>query len=90
MKRPFKQLAVSIFVGLLMLVMAAPAFAIGPPGGGTPADQTPAGEEGPTPAHDNSCDGQQGALDNVSGNPQGPPANDILDDFGDLLVEECG
>jgi len=62
MKRPFKILAVSTLVGLLMLVMAVPAFAIGPPGGNpNPADNTPAAGTG----HTASCAGQD---------PHGNPA----------------
>ncbi|MEE9248459.1 MAG: hypothetical protein V3U79_07165 [Dehalococcoidia bacterium] len=54
MKRTVKLLAVVAIVGLLMLAMTATAFAIGPPGGSSPADDTPAADTG----HDASCLGQ--------------------------------
>ena len=93
MKRTLKLLAVVTVVGLLMLATTATTFAV-PPFGGTPADQTPAGDggvtpAGPNPAHDTSCDGQTGALENVNGNPQGAPAQGFVDDFAGALGTEC-
>ena len=88
-KRILKSIVVLNVVAMLMLATAATTFAIGPPGGGTPADDTPAGKEGGTPAHATSCANQQNALANVVGNPQGAPAQGIVAEFAAMLATEC-